>query len=495
MNDDKGVLYEASALDVLDELPRANAQLVYLDPPWFKKHWGPEQSNGQPNAGGERDYLQFISEVLLKSRPVLAETGLVVFHVEPSLSANTRYILDQIFGREQFRYEAVLPLPHVIRASGPAVRHETLLYYSKSNHFKFHPPVRQLSPDEVSERFPLKDESGPFRLLDLTLPRKDPPSQFSWRGITPERRGWKFSREKLDAFAAEGRIYQPEKSSVPRLKQYAAEASAVGVGSVWDDLPLRPIAAERVRFPTQQPVALLERIVGTSSDVGDLIVDPFCGSGSTMVAAQSLKRRWVGADISVDALQLTIKRLAESFGLVSPGGFERRSLNRAPGQSAMDRGVRIQLGIADDTPSVKRRRDGVAYDVFISHASEDKEDFVRPLAMALGRRGFRVWYDEFTLSVGDSLARSIDDGLAQSRFGIVVLSTRFFQKEWPRRELGALVAREIEEGKIILPIWHRVTKDDVLKYSPLLADKIALNSSILGIEQLVDGLEEVIARE
>ena len=129
------------------------------------------------------------------------------------------------------------------------------------------------------------------------------------------------------------------------------------------------------------------------------------------------------------------------------------------------------------------------WDVFISHASEDKEAFVRDLANSLSSSGLRVWYDEFTLTIGDSLRRSIDHGLSNSRFGIVVLSESFFSKEWPQRELDGLVAMEISSGKIILPIWHKVTKEDVTAFSPILADKLAVSSE-RGIEIVT---KEVVA--
>lgn len=118
------------------------------------------------------------------------------------------------------------------------------------------------------------------------------------------------------------------------------------------------------------------------------------------------------------------------------------------------------------------------WDVFISHASEDKETFVRPLAIALRNLSVSVWYDEFSLRLGDSLSRSIDKGLAQSKFGVVVISHSFIQKRWPEYELGGLVSREIEEGRVILPVWHGVTHSQVLSFSPPLADKVALNTAV-----------------
>ncbi|MFG1815794.1 toll/interleukin-1 receptor domain-containing protein [Kribbella sp. NPDC049174] len=125
------------------------------------------------------------------------------------------------------------------------------------------------------------------------------------------------------------------------------------------------------------------------------------------------------------------------------------------------------------------------YDVFICHASEDKDDFVRPLAERLRAEHVEVWYDEFSLKVGDSLRRSIDRGLSQSRFGVVVLSPTFFGKRWPQRELDGLVAREMAGADpVILPIWRRVEPSDVLAYSPPLADTLAI-SAASGLDHVV----------
>jgi hypothetical protein len=125
------------------------------------------------------------------------------------------------------------------------------------------------------------------------------------------------------------------------------------------------------------------------------------------------------------------------------------------------------------------------WDLFICHASEDKADIVRPLAKKLISHGLKVWYDDFALKLGDSLRRSIDEGLAKSRYGIVILSPSFFNKEWPQKELDGLVARERDGINVILPIWHKVKISDVVKYSPILADRIAANSSE-GIESVTE---------
>lgn len=134
------------------------------------------------------------------------------------------------------------------------------------------------------------------------------------------------------------------------------------------------------------------------------------------------------------------------------------------------------------------------YDVFISHASEDKDAVVRGLANALDAEGLDVWYDEFELRVGSSLRRSIDQGLANSRFGVVVLSKAFFDRGWPNYELDGLVTREVASGgeQLILPIWHNVTKDEVIRYSPSLADKLALRTADKTVIEIAAEISSVV---
>jgi hypothetical protein len=139
---------------------------------------------------------------------------------------------------------------------------------------------------------------------------------------------------------------------------------------------------------------------------------------------------------------------------------------------SMHTGLMLRMS-ADDFEQSLIPPEDIGYDAFISHASEDKKSIVRPLAKALQKMGYRIWYDEFELEVGDSLRQSIDHGLANSRYGIVILSPAFFAKNWTQYELNGLTAREMDGRKVILPVWHKLTKAQVLKNSPTLADKIA----------------------
>lgn len=123
-------------------------------------------------------------------------------------------------------------------------------------------------------------------------------------------------------------------------------------------------------------------------------------------------------------------------------------------------------------------------DLFISHASEDKEGFVRPLVQALTKEGLTVWFDEYELRIGDSLRGKIDEGLSHSRYGVVVLSQAFFTKGWAQYEMDGLIARQTAGERVILPVWHRMTKDEISQQSPSLTDIIALNSATDSVEAI-----------
>ena len=137
-------------------------------------------------------------------------------------------------------------------------------------------------------------------------------------------------------------------------------------------------------------------------------------------------------------------------------------------------------------------KQGIIYDFFISHASEDKDGFVRVLAKTLEAEGAKIWFDEIVLKVGDSLRRKIDQGLCESRFGIVVISRNFIAKAWPQKELDGLVSLEVDGRNRILPIWHEISKDEVIQYRPTLADKVALNTSILSMQEITSELIQLI---
>lgn len=146
-----------------------------------------------------------------------------------------------------------------------------------------------------------------------------------------------------------------------------------------------------------------------------------------------------------------------------------------------------------DVPQGDKPKEEKMYDLFISHATADKEDFVRPLAKAFRKQGLKVWYDEFELKLGDSLREKIDFGVKSSKCGLVVLSTSFFNRSWTDYELNSFVAREMSsESKVILPIWHKVSKDEVMSFSASLADKVALKSSDYNLQEIAVLISEIV---
>ncbi|MHB0961118.1 MAG: toll/interleukin-1 receptor domain-containing protein [Pirellulaceae bacterium] len=211
---------------------------------------------------------------------------------------------------------------------------------------------------------------------------------------------------------------------------------------------------------------------------------------------ESLERDVAGLQSDMASLNADIAKKTEKLHKCQNELTKEQQREQTKATKAIER--RHEANLARQARIIADARDHVTdlvtdeYDVFISHASEDKEDVVRPLAEKLVELGLNVWYDEFRLKVGDSLRRSIDAGLAKSRFGIVVLSPSFFAKNWPQYELDGLVQREMDGGKVILPLWHRVTKSEVMGYSPSLADKLALNSTMNTIPELATEFASVI---
>jgi len=174
--------------------------------------------------------------------------------------------------------------------------------------------------------------------------------------------------------------------------------------------------------------------------------------------------------------------------------YSKRVFRSADEAFSMHTGLMLRMMVDDFRKSKKAPQD-VGYDAFISYASEDKDDVARPLAKELKKLGFSVWFDEFSLKVGDSLRRTIDRGLRLSRFGVIILSKDFFAKNWTQYELNGLVSREIEGKKVILPVWHGVTKKEVEHFSSPLSDKVAANTATSSIRKIARALANAMTDE
>ncbi|MEX0800950.1 MAG: DUF1883 domain-containing protein [Dehalococcoidia bacterium] len=213
------------------------------------------------------------------------------------------------------------------------------------------------------------------------------------------------------------------------------------------------------------------------------------------------RHRFYGGHVKRSPVRLRIPRPGHWHVAIDLGGYSgtvRSGVQVLPGRLQPLREVPLSSVPSlvqrphDDVGLPQSGADDREYDVFIAHASEDKEVVARPLAHALQAAGLQVWYDEFELRIGDSLRRKIDRGLASSRFGVVILSQAFFDKGWPNYELDGLVTRAVTGDQILLPIWHKVSKREVMEYSPSLADKLARSTGTHTVEEIAAEIGEVI---
>lgn len=205
--------------------------------------------------------------------------------------------------------------------------------------------------------------------------------------------------------------------------------------------------------------------------------------------------RYYGGFVKKSPFKVTVPHSGKWFVVVNLGGLSgqvRSSVRILPGMMPLAK----QYSTSDLSSLFlgNKINDDIEkeYDVFISHATEDKDEVVRPLANALKNNNLNVWYDKFELKIGDSLRQKIDKGVANSKFGIVILSKNFIKKGWTNYELDGLITRSISNQQILLPIWHNITKQEVIDYSPSPADKVARSTSINTIEEIAEEISQII---
>lgn len=270
-------------------------------------------------------YLVMMAIRLGELHRVLKPTGSLYLHCDPTASHYLKVVLDTIFGPAQFVNEITWKRQSAhsdARTKFPDVA-DTILFYMKSRSAEFHPQFGEHDPEYVAKfyRFDDHDGRGPYRLDNITSPNPRPNMMYEWLGFPHPAKGWRYQRETMQRLHDEGRIYYPRKpdgtldtSKRPALKRYLREQKGSIVTNVWADiLPLHSSDSERLGYPTQKPLVLLERIIEASSNPGDWVLDPCCGCGTTVAAAQKLDRRWIGIDISHLAMALQKYRLQDMF--------------------------------------------------------------------------------------------------------------------------------------------------------------------------------------
>jgi RNA-directed DNA polymerase len=195
--------------------------------------------------------------------------------------------------------------------------------YSKCENYVYNPPMRPLTESEIRERYPYRDERGQYRLRRLFRTLRISSHIYEWQGIRPpEGKEWAVTRDRLQELYDEGCVDFSLSKRLPSLKVYLDEHPMTEAGTIWDDIGLLPGSKEREPFPSQKAVALLDRIIQMSSEPGDFVLDPFCGSGTALVAAQGAGRQWIGCDVSEQAYSITIERLHKTYGLIAGSDFE-----------------------------------------------------------------------------------------------------------------------------------------------------------------------------
>lgn len=273
---------------------------------------------------GENDmlaYLVMMAPRLVELRRVLRKTGSIYLHCDPTASHYLKLIMDAILGPTNFRNEIVWKRTSAHSSAkryGPV--HDVILMYTKSDRFTWRPQYVPYDEKYLSDHYNSRDNNGrAFTLSDLTAAgTRNGSSGQPWMGFDPSAKGnhWKFRREALDRLNDEGRIYWPASGGWPRYIRYLDEQKGIPLQDVWTDIPpLNAKAAERLGYPTQKPEALLARILQASSNEGDVVLDPFCGCGTAIAAAEHLKRQWIGIDITHLAIALIRRRLIDTYGI------------------------------------------------------------------------------------------------------------------------------------------------------------------------------------
>lgn len=255
---------------------------------------------------GENDMMAYIAMMairLIELHRVLKSTGSLYLHCDPTASHYLKMLLDAIFGPDMFKTEIIWERTnaHNFKSKVWPKSHDTIFFYSRSKNFLFNEQYVEYGPEQL-KRYKMEASGRLYKAENLTFSTINPSRQFTWRGSRPPaNRSWGASKEQLDAWYDEGRILL-KKDGTPRLdglKVYLDDMKGKVVGSVWTDIDrIGNTSAERLGYPTQKPLALLERIIAAGSNPGDVVLDPFCGCGTAVHAAQRLGRGWVGIDIT-----------------------------------------------------------------------------------------------------------------------------------------------------------------------------------------------------
>ena len=305
-------------LDVMKTMLSSSVDLVYLDPPFStaEMHFLADLSgkNLQSIVGMLRPRITEIYRILKVD-------GSLFLHFDWRNEARIQPLVDEIFGEENLIAKIIWQRSNTVYSSRFIPHtYDVIMFYGKTQKVKYFPLYISHSKDELETSYKyIDEETGKrYRLVGLTRPNAERSNlTYEFLGIT---RSWRFSKEKMENELKQGRIVQSKPGAIPMYKQFMGEGKPLG--DVWADLPMMTVSREMTGYPTQKPLSLLERIISMSTQEGDLVFDPFCGSGTSLVAAEKLGRKWFGIDISPNACQIAHQRIQQIRDKTSDNIFQ-----------------------------------------------------------------------------------------------------------------------------------------------------------------------------
>jgi DNA modification methylase len=317
---DTRVIYCGDNLDQLKKLPDGCIDLIYIDPPFnsnrnYEVFWGEtkEKRSFEDRHASTQAYIEFMRPRCAELARVLKKTGSFYYHCDWHASHYVKVMLDQVFGENYFRSEIIWRRTNAkgLAFTGFPNNHDTILYYTASKDFTFNRLFGKHDEKYVKTFYKYVEEGTGrrYRLSDLTNPNPDRPNlTYEWKG---HKRVWRWTKERMQEADKKGLVHYSS-TGLASQKRFLDEMSGQPIDTIWEDIqPVQAQAAERLGYPTQKPLALLERIIRASSNENDIVLDAFCGCGTALVAAQNLKRQWIGIDVSPTACRVMAKRLRD----------------------------------------------------------------------------------------------------------------------------------------------------------------------------------------
>jgi len=423
-------------------------------------------------------YLSMMAPRLFEMHRTLRRTGSLFLHCDPAASHYLKVLMDAIFKPENFRNEVIWKRTSAHNSAkrfGPV--HDTILFYSRSDKFTWNPHYTPYDENYVKQFYRHVDTDGRrYTSSDLTAAGKRKGSSGQpWRGIDPAEKGkgnhWKFTQETLDRLDLEGRILWPAKEGgMPRYKRFLDEMHGLALQDVFTDIvPVQTHSKERTGYATQKPLSLLERFISACSNPGDVVLDPFCGCGTAVVASQKLNRHWLGIDVAILAVEIMQDRLRDEVGIVEGPDYSVQGIPNdvASAKALFERGRKDchkqfeiwAVGLVDGRPRAKMGADrGIDGDLLLQDQLQklsnapiqvkggsnvpptQVRDFAHVIAREESPTGIFISFER----TGPAQRAAIEGG-----------SMRYHGKATPRLQLYTLRELLEEKKKYIVPDGYR----------------------------------------